>query len=317
MVLYKIDKYHKKGEIMKNNKMVTFRIIIVLLFIVGLAVTSSSLIVIFNNYKKAKIFTPINAVVVDHDKKDNGLKSIIVEYNLEEKYYRITSKHYSRKPEKIDTEIKIKYNPENPSEIIWVDNNHNNKYFISGLILLAGSIVMFMILIFVDSKKTKLSKLEETGSLELPIQKEMVDEISEIQNSIQNDAKTETITEEQAEKEEIITLEAAPTKEIPKESEAVAKQVVESEPVVEQPKEVEIPELPKAEDISAKLVEAEEPTEPILPKEEKTNAIIPELPVDEDSPREAITSNILDMTVAMPALTKEELTIELPIIKQD
>lgn len=315
MLLYKIDKYHKKGEIMKNNKMVTFRIIIILLFIVGLAVTSSSLIVIFNNYQKSKIFTPINAVVVDHDKKDNGLKSIVVEYNLEEKYYRITSKHYSRKPEKIDTEIRIKYNPENPSEIIWIDNNHNNKYFISGLILLVGSIIMFMILRLVDSKKAKLSKIEETGSLELPIQKEMVDEISEIQNALQNETKTETITEEQAEKEEIITL----PEQIVEEQVPETEQKQEQQPVIEETKTVEEQkneEVTKEENITAELVEAAE-QEPILPKVAQEKTVIPELPVDEDSPREAITSNILDMTVSMPALTKEELTIELPIIKQD
>ena len=74
------------------------------------------------------------------------------------------------------------------------------------------------------------------------------------------------------------------------------------------------PEVPKQNTITPQEVEV---IDPILPKIETPKIVIQELPVDEDSPREAVTSNILDMTVAMPALTKEDLTIELPVIKQD
>ena len=45
------------------------------------------------------------AKVVEHKKKENGLKAIVIEYNINEKYYRITSKNYSKKPAKVDEEI--------------------------------------------------------------------------------------------------------------------------------------------------------------------------------------------------------------------
>lgn len=293
---------------MKNNKMVTFRIIIVLLFIVGLAITSASSIVIFNNYRKSKIYTPITAVVVAYDKKENGLRSIIIEYNIENKYYQITSKHYSSKPEKRDSEIKIKYNPENPSEIIWIDNNHNKKYLTSGLILVSGSILMFLVLNLLDKKKPNKVSLETTGTIELPTVKEVDSQISEM--PAEETVKVEeTITEEQASKEEIITLEQ-------KELENVNQIINETTLPVEEPK-VELQPEPKVEVPTQKVEQPQEVIDPILPKVETPKIIIPELPVDDDSPREVITSNILDMTVAMPALTKEELTIELPIIKQD
>lgn len=292
---------------MKKNKMVTFRIIIILIFIIGLAITSSSTIVIFNNYRKSKKFTPITATVVDYDKKENGLRAIIIEYNLNEKYYQLTSKHYTSKPEKRDSEIKIKYNPENPSEIIWIDNNHNHKYLTSGLILLSGSILMFIVLSLLDKKIPSKVALEQTGSIELLKEKEIVVNIEDLPKQ-EESQRVETITEEQAEKEEIITLEQ-------KELEQVEQIISETQqiPILKEDVQTNV----ETSISTNNIIEPKEIIDPILPKVEQPKIIIPELPIDEDSPREAITSNILDMTVAMPALTKEDLTIELPIIKQD
>lgn len=314
---------------MKKDKMVTFRIIIVLMFIVGLAITSATAMVIFNNYRKFKIFTPITAKVVDYNKKDNGLKSIIIEYNINEKYYKITSKHYSKKPEKIDSEIRIKYNPEDPSQIIWIDNNHNKKYLASGIILVSGSALIFLVLTLLDKKKAKKVVLEQQNSIVLPTEKEIVNEISDI--PVQKDTPLDmTITEAQTKKEEIITLEQKQLENVnqimTETSQPIVEQKVENQSESQQlsqqsadfssstPDSVPTPqpEVPKQNTITPQEV-----VDPILPKIETPKIVIQELPVDDDSPREAVTSNILDMTVAMPALTKEDLTIELPVIKQD
>ena len=105
------------------------------------------------------------AKVVAYDKKDNGLRAIIIEYSVNEKFYQITSNHYSNDPEKLDSEIKIKYNPKNHGEMIWIDNNRNGKYLASGIILLVGDIAIWFIINLKDKKKKDSKSLDDTKSL--------------------------------------------------------------------------------------------------------------------------------------------------------
>lgn len=284
---------------MKKNKLITIKIVILLLFLVGLAVTSASSIIIINHHQKSKVFTPITAKVVEHKKKENGLKAIVIEYNINEKYYRITSKNYSKKPAKVDEEINIKYNPENPGDMIWIDNNNNKKYLSSGLILLVGSILMFVVFNFVDKKKNKSTKKKEvklSETIELPIQKEVVTEIVDLPIE-KKEEQTHTIEVE----ENVITVES-PTVNDSKVT------LDEEEITIESKKEEPI--------VNVEIVEVEPKVEPILPKIEQPKIRIPHQH-EAEPPKEANTSNILDMTIAMPALNKEELTLELPIIKKD
>ena len=284
---------------MKKNKLITMKIVILLLFLVGLAVTSASSIIIINHHQKSKVFTPITAKVVEHKKKENGLKAIVIEYNINEKYYRITSKNYSKKPAKVDEEINIKYNPENPGDMIWIDNNNNKKYLSSGLILLVGSILMFVVFNFVDKKKNKSTKKKEvklSETIELPIQKEVVTEIVDLPIE-KKEEQTRTIEVE----ENVITVES-PTVNDSKVT------LDEEEITIESKKEEPI--------VNVEIVEVDPKVEPILPKIEQPKIRIPHQH-EAEPPKEANTSNILDMTIAMPALNKEELTLELPIIKKD
>lgn len=284
---------------MKKNKLITIKIVILLLFLVGLAVTSASSIIIINHHQKSKVFTPITAKVVEHKKKENGLKAIVIEYNINEKYYRITSKNYSKKPAKVDEEINIKYNPENPGDMIWIDNNNNKKYLSSGLILLFGSILMFVVFNFVDKKKNKSTKKKEvklSDTIELPIQKEVVTEIVDLPME-KKEEQTHTIEVE----ENVITVES-PTVNDSKVT------LDEEEITIESKKEEPI--------VNVEIVEVDPKVEPILPKIEQPKIRIPHQH-EAEPPKEANTSNILDMTIAMPALNKEELTLELPIIKKD
>ena len=118
---------------MKKNKMVTIHLIALLFLLVGLAVTTASTVLLISYNQKSNKYKETTAIVVDHKEKSNGLKAIVIEYNIGEKYYRLTSKHFDKKPEAIDSKIKIKYNPKNHNEIIWIDNNHNNKYLLAGI----------------------------------------------------------------------------------------------------------------------------------------------------------------------------------------
>lgn len=174
----------------KDNKSLILYIIGILMLFVGLAVTTASTILIISHNIKSKEYKDTTAKVVAYDKKDNGLRAIIIEYSVNEKFYQITSNHYSKKPEKLDTEIKIKYNPKNHGEIIWVDNNRNGKYLASGIILLVGDIAIWFVINLKDKKKK--GSLDDTKSL-TPIPEAIkTEEIKE--EEIENKPETESQT---------------------------------------------------------------------------------------------------------------------------
>ena len=330
----------------KDNKSLILYIIGILMLFVGLAVTTASTILIISHSIKSKEYKDTTAKVVAYDKKDNGLRAIIIEYNVNEKFYQITSKHYSKKPEKLDTEIKIKYNPKNHGEIIWVDNNRNGKYLASGIILLVGDIAIWFVINLKDKKKK--GTLDDTKSL----------------TPIPEDVKTKEIKEEPKEekKETESSTPADGTILIPimPEETPEAKEEVkeEKEEQVEEKEEVEIPEPVMVKEATAEIPivkEVGEPVgEPLFAKEKipaiftteeeatEDNALdefkkkkedklpvpelpklesempklnIPEIPYDTDSPREAVVTNVLETTDVLPVLKKE--TIELPSKKEN
>ena len=335
----------------KDNKSLILYIIGILMLFVGLAVTTASTILIISHNIKSKEYKDTTAKVVAYDKKDNGLRAIIIEYSVNEKFYQITSNHYSKKPEKLDTEIKIKYNPKNHGEIIWVDNNRNGKYLASGIILLVGDIAIWFIINLKDKKKK--GSLDDTKSL-TPIPEAIkTEEIKE--EEIENKPETESQTPADG----TILIPIIPEEKVEEQKEEVKEEVVEEEKEeqVEEPKE-EIPEPILVKEVTAEIPIVKEVGEPIgeplfakekipaiFTKEEEAtedNALdefkkkkeeklpvpelpeiesempklnIPEIPYDMDSPRETVVSNVLETTVALPVLKKE--TIELPSKKEN
>lgn len=99
--------------------------------------------IVNNDYKqKNEKFVQIVGYVVDYD-YDDDLKASIVQYVVDGKTYRKTSGLYSSTSQSKGTSVKLKYNPENPHEAIWV----NDKAYIvmivaSALGTLTGLIVM-------------------------------------------------------------------------------------------------------------------------------------------------------------------------------
>lgn len=325
----------------KDSKSFILNIIGVLMLFVGLAVTTASIVLIVSHNIKSKEYKDTTAVVIAYDKKDNGLRAIIIEYTVNEKFYQITSNHYTNKPEKLDTKIKIKYNPKNHGEIIWIDNNRNSKYLASGLILLVGDIVIWFIIGLKDKKKKNTSTdpqpLDKTPE---KIKEEPVETKPIIETETPSDETIiiPTIPEEQIKepvKEETpleIQDEEPEEIEIPKEDMEIKDPVIVKETTTELPtikeEQVEEPLFAK-EEVPAIFAEYEPPKEnihdefknkendeklpvPELPKleNELPKINIPEIPYDMDSPREIVVSNVLETTVALPTLKKE--MIELP-----
>lgn len=339
----------------KDNKSLILYIIGILMLFVGLAVTTASTILIISHNIKSKEYKDTTAKVVAYDKKDNGLRAIIIEYNVNEKYYQITSKHYSKKPEKLDTEIKIKYNPKNHGEIIWVDNNRNGKYLASGIILLVGDIAIWFVINLKDKKKkgtlddtksltpipenVKTEEIEEEpkedkketesttpadGTILIPIiPEETVEEKEEIKEETTEDKKEEYVEETKEEQEEVEISEPVMVKETTAEI-PIVKEVGEpvGEPLFAKEK---IPAIFTTEEEATEenaLDEFKKKKEDKLPvpelpelESEMPKLNIPEIPYDTDSPREAVVTNVLETTVALPVLKKE--TIELPSEKEN
>lgn len=336
---------------MKKNKMVTIHLIALLFLLVGLAVTTASVVLLVSYNQKSKIYKPTTAVVVDHKEKSNGLKAIIIEYNIKDKYYRLTSNHYDKKPEAIDSKVKIKYNPKNHNEIIWVDNNHNHKYLMAGIILLAGDAIIWLISIFTGKKrKLEIAELTKTRGIDIPMTNEAPEEIK-LQDT--GDVVEEPIVEEQPVLEEQVVEEYDPSvplfekeevpeiftpnpveepKELPVIEEQIENQpvVIDEGPVLEEPvqepvieipaePEQEVPAIPEEEIASEielpELNEEEQGNtqELDLPKliieEEPPKISIPEIPYDLDSPREAVLSNVMETTIAIPTLNREMIDL--------
>ena len=315
----------------KDNKSLILYIIGILMLFVGLAVTTASTILIISHNIKSKEYKDTTAKVVAYDKKDNGLRAIIIEYSVNEKFYQITSNHYSKKPEKLDTEIKIKYNPKNHGEIIWVDNNRNGKYLASGIILLVGDVAIWFVISLKDKKKK--GSLDDTKSL-TPIPEAIkTEEIKE--EEIENKPETESQTPADG----TILIPIIPEEQVEEPKEEIPEPILVKEVTAEIPIVKEVGEpigepLFAKEKIPAIFTKEEEATEdnaldefkkkkeeklpvPELPEieSEMPKLNIPEIPYDMDSPRETVVSNVLETTVALPVLKKE--TIELPSKKEN
>lgn len=343
---------------MKKNKMVTVKIVVLLLFLVGLAVTTASLVLIGTHAIKSLNYTPMNAIVVEHNEKENGLKAIVIEYNIENKYYRLKSKHFSKKPENIDSIVKIKYNPKKPTEVIWIDNNHNGKYLAAGLILLAGDVFIWFVLKLFD-KESEESEKENT----IPVKKEKP--VKEKKQKQKKEKKKRGKEENQPlfeeeetpdifkpltpkelkklEKEEKKKLKQKNKKEEPIiESVAIKEEqkeeLIKDEPVrekvsttkVEEPKKdknrlvLNLPEMENLKQNISEIIIEDSVEITDIKKTENSNPekvtfnfkqeipkriIIPEIPIDSDSPREAVLSNIMETTIAIPKLTNEKIEL--------
>ena len=78
------------------------------------------------DYKeKDKTYKPISATVVAYDTNSDGLQAVIVEYAVGTTIYREKSDVYSNLPKQMGTKVDLKYNPNNPEEIIWVGDSTN------------------------------------------------------------------------------------------------------------------------------------------------------------------------------------------------
>ena len=136
---------------MKQSQKILFGLIFTIIGIAILCFASSSI----NTYnEKNATFTETISKVVDYKYDDDGLQAIIVEYVVNGRTYQKVSNSYSNMPKSIGAEVSIKYNPNDPQDIIWTSESAN---IILPIVGIAFTLIGIAILIYgiISGKKKK------------------------------------------------------------------------------------------------------------------------------------------------------------------
>ncbi|MCI9280107.1 MAG: DUF3592 domain-containing protein [Bacilli bacterium] len=111
--------------------------------VIGIGLLLFSVSTIKNYNQKNKTYNETTSIVVDYAYNDEGLEAIIVEYTVDGKAYRKQSNSYSNMPKSKGTQVKVKYNPDDPSDAIWVNDSTNIVLpLVGGLFTLVGIIIV-------------------------------------------------------------------------------------------------------------------------------------------------------------------------------
>ena len=96
------------------------------------------------NNEKSKTFIEVTGYVVDYEYQDRydyeSPASEIVEYVVDGETYRVTSSVSSTNPRSRGTEVLLMYNPSDPSDVIWVNDEGNLIILIVAVIFIIGGI---------------------------------------------------------------------------------------------------------------------------------------------------------------------------------
>ena len=106
--------------------------------LIGLGITIFSIISIKSYNEKMASYVETTAIVVGYnystDDEGDELAAIIAEYKVERETYRINSSSYSTSTKALGTKVKVKYNPKDPSDAIFVDDKSSFFVLFMGLL---------------------------------------------------------------------------------------------------------------------------------------------------------------------------------------
>lgn len=124
--------------------------IVVLLIGIGLLVYSF----LFNsNYsEKSRNYVETDAEVIGYHNNSEGLQAIVVEYVVDGKQYEKISNSYVDNPLLVGTTVRIKYNKDDPSDMIFVNDSSTIVFPIVGGIFTVIGLIFFIS----SAKKRKL-----------------------------------------------------------------------------------------------------------------------------------------------------------------
>lgn len=127
-----------------KNKKHTTLITCIFCLIVGTCLLGISIKEIYDFTTKSNNYTGIDAKVIKHNYKDQKIVSVTLEYTIGDYTYTTTSSNNSDCIKSYGSTIYIKYNPNNPEEIIFVNRGINIIIPVISLVLLSVGLAIII-----------------------------------------------------------------------------------------------------------------------------------------------------------------------------
>ncbi len=113
-----------------------------IILIVGICLLVFSISNIKSYNEKNKTYIETVSKVVDYQYNSEREKAAVVEYEVNGVTYEATHNTYSKNPIPRGSKIKLKYNPNDPNDVIWVNDTSNVLFpIVGGLFTLIGLVV--------------------------------------------------------------------------------------------------------------------------------------------------------------------------------
>ena len=138
-------KEKKLNKIPKN-----INVLAILLLIIGLVLEAYVFSLGIKNILENTKYTTISANVVGYSDLDNNTSEEVLEYEVENKVYKKVLINKKNEPNGLGSTVMIKYQNNNPENIIWMDTNMHILPTISGTLFLILGLYLF----YKSNKKT-------------------------------------------------------------------------------------------------------------------------------------------------------------------
>jgi len=126
-------------------------------FVVGIIIIIIGYKLNIDYKEKSSRYIETEGTVVEYKYKNDDTKAIIVEYYVDDVKYRKASNVYTSNPKKIGSTEKIKYDPNDPQNIIFEKNSESFMlYFVGGVFSGVGAFLTIVFGILYNKSKKNI-----------------------------------------------------------------------------------------------------------------------------------------------------------------
>ena len=147
-------------------------IICIFCLIAGTILLAFSFKELYDYSNKSSEYVNANAKVIKHHYKDGKATAVIIEYKVDEISYTTTSKYYDDCIKSYGSIIPIKYNPNKPEEMIYLNRSINIVAPIVSIVLLSIGLSIIIVQISETLRGFKHKLLKQNNEQTKPIPKE-------------------------------------------------------------------------------------------------------------------------------------------------